>query len=208
MIGFFQVIGRHDDGDAVLTELPDVVPYLEPALDVQPQGRFIQKHDLGIGEQPAGNIQFAFHAPGIGLGHAVRVLFEIDELQQFVDPRVRFRPGEMVESPQQFEVFATGEKPVDGAFLRHVTDQAPDGIRLPDDVVAQHRRRAGGWGQHGDQHPQGRTFPGAVGAQESEDFTGVHRERQVLDGRYRTEGFPQTCDVDHHGGIHHPPPDN
>ena len=94
----------------------------------------------------------------------------------------------MIEIGEKFEMFPSGEKPIDGPFLRHIPDRLPDTVRILDRIQSENRRRAGRRMEQGDQNAKGGTLPCAVWSEQAENFSRIDLERQVIHGLrpYRT----------------------
>ncbi len=136
LVRLIQIIRRHHDRHAAPLQHPHVVPNSEPALHIQPQRGLVEKQDLGVRQETTGNVEFPLHSSGVGFRRTIGRFFQFHELQQLGNALRGFSLRQVIQRAKEFEVFSAGEKAVNGPFLRHVTDQAPDDIRLAHRIVA------------------------------------------------------------------------
>ena len=85
---------------------------------------------------------FRFIPPEYVFAATIGSLFQFHELQQLGNAFRGFGLWQVVQRAEKFEVFPTGEKTIDGPFLRYVADELPDDIRLANRVVAQDAGRS------------------------------------------------------------------
>jgi hypothetical protein len=125
-----------------------------------------------VRDQGAGEVEAALHAAGVGLGHPVTGLGQVEHLQQLLGPG-RGRLGvEAVEPAEHPEVLAAGEVLVDGAVLAGQADHPAYEPRLGRHVVPEHPRLTRiGLEQRGE-HAHGRGLACPVGAEQAEHRAG------------------------------------
>ena len=84
-VGLLEVLGRQEDGDAVLARQSlDLLPECGAALDVQAGGRLVEEEDpRGVDERQR-QVEPALHSAGVALHLAVRRLREPNAPEQLV----------------------------------------------------------------------------------------------------------------------------
>ena len=151
-------------------------------------------------------IQLAFHPTGIGFCGEIGSIFEVHELQEFVDTPEGLLFRQMVEIAQEQQMFAAGQEPIDGALLRDVTDQPSDLPRLFGDVVSQHDGPTGCRLEQRNEDSERRTLAGSVRTEEPEDFSGPHLKREPVNGSHAIVDFAERGGLNGHGPVHYPKP--
>ncbi len=180
LLGFFQVVGGQDDGDAFLVDLAHIVPQLAAQLDVHARGRLVQDQDRRIVHQSLGHHQAAFHAAGQGADIGVGLVREAERGQQFV--RAALVGGHAVEAGLDLQGLARGEEDVGDDLLRHDPEGRAGVARLMVDVAVPDADRALGLVRHpGDDVDQGR-LARAIGAQQAEHRAARHRQIDAAQG--------------------------
>src|SRR6266542_588338 len=84
-LGLFHVVGRDDYRAAGRHELSDQVPELTSGLRVEPGRRLIQKKDLRIADQRAGDREALLLSSGKIPDACIALLPQLDEADHFVD---------------------------------------------------------------------------------------------------------------------------
>jgi hypothetical protein len=84
---------------------------------------------------------------------------------------------------------------VEAARLQDRADHAGRRRQLPVGSAAE-GGRAGGRGDHAEEHPQGGGLPGAVGAEEADHRALLDLEAEAVDGEDVAEAFGESVDVD------------
>ncbi|MBK9344652.1 MAG: hypothetical protein IPN07_16815 [Dehalococcoidia bacterium] len=62
-VGFFQVLGGEEEGDAVAVQLFDVAPDLVAGDGVEAGGRLVEEDDAGLVDEGAGEVSRRFMPP-------------------------------------------------------------------------------------------------------------------------------------------------
>ena len=127
-------------------------------------------------------------------------------MQQFLYALVSVAAIQSLDPAQELQVFHHREVVVEGEFLGHVADLAPQGLGPGGDVQSQNRHFAGGRGQQAAEHADDRGLARAVGTQETvdlsmgypkidpvdgDDIAEVAGQPTGLDGRIRHQGSPR-----------------
>jgi len=101
-------------------------------------------------------------------------------------------PAAVPEHPgDQQEVLASRHRGFHGGRLAGQPDEAPDLLRVPHDVDAGDRQRAGVRSQQGREHPHGRRLARTVGAEDGEHLTGRRDDIEARQGVDLAEAFAQ-----------------
>ena len=103
-------------------------------------------------------------------------------------------------------MLSPGEKPVDGPFLRHITNQLSHAIGMLHAVETEYRRLSGCGREKSDQCAERGALAGAVRTEQAEDFAGVDLKGDVGDGVMTVIRFRQMGDIDRNRPVHHPQP--
>ena len=153
---FAQVIEHLPDGDA--------------GDGIEAGGGLVEKEDVGIVDQAAGDFEAAAHSAGEGFGLRVAPLCQVDRFQNLGDVFFALGSGDAVELGVDAQVFFDGEVWVAGERLGNDADHAADRVWVLGNVVAADDGRAGGNGDEGGHHADQGAFACAVGAEQAEDF--------------------------------------
>src|SRR3989338_6357191 len=147
----------------------DYFPQRQAARRVKPRGRFIEKKDGWLVDQRRGEVEAPAHAAGVGLELAIGCVQEVEFGEKLVRAMRGVFDRMMVEAADHDEVFSTGQDLVDSCVLSGKADGAAHLVRLGDDVVAVHARRAlVGLHQRREYTHEGR-FARAIRPEEAED---------------------------------------
>jgi hypothetical protein len=169
---------------------------------VQAGGRLVEEQDRRGGQQAHREVEPAAHAAGVGLGHPVRGIGEVEAREE---PLRRFHhvlPGQPVEGPDQLEVLAAGEDLVDRRRLSGEAHAPADLVGLLDDVEAGHPAGAArGHAQRGE-HPHQRGLARAVGTEQAQHRPGGDDETHVVHGLGGAEVLDQFDGLDRRGRGH------
>ena len=84
---------------------------------------------------------------------------------------------------------------VEPGMLRQETHAAPERLFVVERMVTD-EGRAGGGTQEPGEHAHGGGFPGAVGAEQPEDFSRLDREGQVLHGHATAKALAEAMDLE------------
>src|SRR5262249_25890830 len=85
LVGLLEVLGREEDGDALVLRKPaHLVPEGGAALDVQAGRRLVEEEDARAVDERQGEVEPALHAAGVALDAAVARLGQADTLEQLV----------------------------------------------------------------------------------------------------------------------------
>ena len=154
---------------------------------VEPGGRLVEDDDGRVGHQRLHDPELALHAVRIVAHAAAQIdLAHGKAAQQHVDAARRHG---RTERRQELQVRGAAQLRIDRHFSRQVAETATHLETLALAVEPENRGLAARRPQQIQQQPDGRRLPGAVGAEESKDFSGVHVERQLLDAHDRPVPF-------------------
>ena len=196
LVGLLQVLGAEQHGGAAGHQRPDDVPHLVAAAGVEAGGRLVEEQQVGGDDDAGGDVEPAPHAAGVVLHGAVGGVHEPERLEQLDRPRLRRGVGEAEQPTEQGQVLATGDLVVDRGQLPGEAHPAADLVGLGDDVVAEHRRAAGGGLQQGGEHPDGGGLAGPVRAEDAVDAAPTDREVDAVDRPRLPEPLDQAGGLD------------
>src|SRR5579862_3655094 len=80
---FIHVVCRQDDGSPVELELIDQIPKLPPRLRIQPGGGLVEKQEIGVANQRAGEREALLLPPGKASDTGVALFFELHQGDNF-----------------------------------------------------------------------------------------------------------------------------
>ena len=181
-VGFLQVLGGKEEGDAVAVQLLDVAPDLVARDGVEAGGWFIEKDDSGLMDEGAGEVQSPFHAAGVALHGAVGGIGEADDFEKVVDAAAGLARRDAEEAGLEGELLSAGLEVIQADFLEGDADELADAVGVGEDIDAADAGGAGGRPQEGGEHADGGGLPGAVLAEEAEDLSLGDVEVDAIDG--------------------------
>ena len=148
-------------------------------VGIEPERRLVEEEHFRLVQQGLGEGQPLLEARRqlVVLGPPVGP--ELGTLDQLLDPAAEHRTRQSVQPPVKAQHLGGTQAPHEGRIAaRHV--QAPaNGERIPDDVVAQHRRRSRVGQEQRREDGQERGLPGAVRPEQAEDRAPRHLEARA-----------------------------
>ena len=157
----------------------DVLPELEPQLDVDPGGGLVEDQQAGAVHQRAGQDQAPLHPPGERPGALVALVAERERLEQLGGALAALATRHPEVARVIVEGLGNGEKPVEVELLRCQPDRLTRLAVVVDRIVAEDVDRSRGrLREPGRAVDQGR-LAGAVGAQEPEELPRLDLERDA-----------------------------
>ena len=91
------------------------------------------------------------------------------------------RPAaQAIDAGEKAQVLLDAEVAVQRKFLRHIAQMLARLARADLEIHSQHQRFAGGGHQQAAHHFEGGGFPGAVGAEQAENFTALNLEIDMV----------------------------
>src|SRR5579872_150555 len=123
------------------------------------------------------------HAARQSANHGVALHFKIYLRDHFRDARRNLGfgkfvgVGKIVEILPDFQIFIHSEE------VGEISDVLLRAFRLAGDVDAGDQRAPHGWSEQAARHANSRRFAGAVGADQSEDFSLRNGEGEIIDGK-------------------------
>jgi hypothetical protein len=94
----------------------------------------------------------------------------------------------------ELQVFTAGENGIQRRVLKNNADILTDLCRMPGDVETGNDAAAGGGSNDGAEHPDGRRLAGAIGTEESKNFTFINRQVNSAHSPDFAERFRQGSD--------------
>ena len=195
-LGFVQIVGRDQHGDAGLGEIVNQAPELPPRQGIDAAGRLVEEENRRLVKDGAAECQPL--APPAGQVACQRRFpaAQPRHLEHELAPRLDAAAGQPVDAAPEADVLIDGQQLVEREALRHVADTLFHRFRLAADVDAVDERRARRWAQQPAEHADGRRLAGAIAAEEAEDLAALDRERQVVDRDEVAEPPREIADLD------------
>ena len=134
-VRFLEVLRGQQQRGAAGDQRPDDIPHAQPRPRVEPGGRLVQEQHLRLADQAGRQVQAALHAAGVGLGRPVGGIGQAELVEQVGRPAARFRPGQVIEPPDDLQVLPAGQFLLDGGRLPGQPDRPADRGRFPHHVV-------------------------------------------------------------------------
>ena len=200
VLGLVEVVGGHEDRDALGRHLVDQAPEAPAGDGVDPARGLVEEHDARPVHHGAGEGQPLLPAAGQLAGEAALLALEPGRAD---GPRLALAgrgPVQAVDAAEEAEVLAHREVVVEAEALAHVADLPLHALGVPRDVGAEHEARARGGGEQAAQHADRGGLAGAVRAEEAEDLAFVHAERDPVHGLEGPEVLAELADL--HGDGH------
>ncbi len=175
-------------------EIADEIADQQPAERVEPRGWLVEKDQFWIVDErlrQAGALQ---HALAVLPQRTLGRIEQIHACEQVLDADVERDAAEPVQSSVEPQQLAAGQAVVKPEMFREEADARPRGAVA--DRRAQHGAASSGRRHERQEHLERRRLARAVGTEEAEDLTPVHRERQPLDRDLRAESLLQAARFD------------
>ena len=122
LVGLLEVLGGEEDGGALVHQVAEVGPEVEPVGGVEPGRRLVEQEHPRPGDETGAEVDAATHAAGVRLQLAVGRVGERHPFEHLG----RAFGGEPLrqarEAPDHLEVLAPGERLVDRRVLAGETD--------------------------------------------------------------------------------------
>src|SRR5436309_243044 len=119
-VGFVHVMRREKHRDPLdLVEVADEGPHLIAALRIEAERRLVEKQHLGGVQQPAGDLEAAFHATGKCLHQIVAPVPQLEHLEQRLGPPPPDVPRHVIQHAVDVQVLPRRELAVETRILEH-----------------------------------------------------------------------------------------
>ena len=181
-IGLGHIVGGEQDGEALGVEGADAVPEEQAGLGVEIVGGFIEEEHVGGVHEGAGDHEALGHAAGVAVDALVLALTEAQLVEDGVGALLTQAMGDAMICRVESEDLAHAQAAVEVIGLGDYGDALLDADGVAHDVEAVDGGGAGGWQDAGNQHADGGSFTGAVGAQEAEDLAPADAEGSAING--------------------------
>src|SRR6266550_5671955 len=183
--------GQEDRRPARPPHLAEVLPERATSRNIEAGRRLVEKEDLRVVQEAAHDLELASHPARERLDRLVDVARDAQKLGELLDLRAvaasHQRVGrrvrkDAVENGVEAHILLGREVLVEARPLEDDPDLPAHGARLADDVAAVDRRATARWGKRRGQDRDRRGLSGSVRAEQHEEFTGLHLERDAVDG--------------------------
>src|SRR5467141_2089035 len=180
-IRFVHVVGGEEHGHALGgPEALHVGPHLIATLRIEAERRLVEKQYLRRVQQPARDLEPAFHATGERLHQVIAPLPQLEHPQQDFTPLPPGVPRHVVQHPMDVHVLPRRELAVETRILEHDAEPLADFRPMRGDVESVELERARRRMQQGGEHLDGGGLAGAVRPQERENLPGADVEGNVV----------------------------
>jgi len=170
-VGFFHVVSGQQNRFAALVVFADDLPQKQTGLRVQAGAGLVEEKDLRVVHHGAGDRKALHHAAGEAANHLVGVIGELEAFEEGFGALGAFVRTETEIGAVEDKNFACGKREIKIRALGYHADQALDGDLFLPDIVLPDERLAGGWADPRGEDADSRRLAGAVGAEQSEDFS-------------------------------------
>src|SRR5687767_11551753 len=194
-LGLFHVMSGDHDGAPGPLDLFDRLPELPAGLGIETGGRLIEKEQLRIGHQGAGQGEPLLLAARELAHPAVALFTQLHRGQHLLE-----RAGPLVEAPKELQGLGDGELLAELGFLERNAQPLPERRAALAPLLAQHQHLP----RIGDGEPfadlDGGGLSGAIGPEEAETLPREHFEVESVDGDDLAECLAETAERDGRGG--------
>ncbi len=139
---FGQVMRRNQEGAFTVLEFDDGIADLFGALRVHRRGRLVQQQHRRIMQHGAHQGQLLLHAFGVLAQALVERVFQAKALHQAQRPRYALLRAEVIDAPEEVEIFQRLHALVEAVLLGQDADMRPHLLRLFDHIITGNRRPA------------------------------------------------------------------
>jgi hypothetical protein len=195
-LGLVEVLRGQQDGRALGDEALDRLPQADAAARIQPGRRLVEEQHRRVRDQRGREVEPAAHAAGVGLGHALGCVGELEALEQLAGAGRRGLAAHAVEAADHHEVLLAGQVLVDGGVLAREPDLGAQRAGVADDVEARHAGAARVRLQEGREDADGRGLAGAVRPEHAEHGALGDAEVDAVERAHLPERLHETIDGD------------
>src|SRR5215213_6027681 len=181
LLGLFEVVRREQDRRALGVDPLDVVPELEPQLDVDARGRLVEDQQPRPVHQRAREDQPPLHPARQRARAVVALGRERERVEQLGRALAPLAPRHAEVAAVIVERLLEREEPVEVEVLRRQPDRQPRLGVVVDGVVAEHADRARRRLREPRRAVDQRRLAGAVGPEQAEELTRADRQRDALE---------------------------
>ena len=194
-LGFFHVVGGEQDRAAAGAEALDQLPELAAGLRVEPGGRLVEKEELGVAHQRAGErepLPLAARELADARSRLLAELYQVDDLRGIGAARI--------EAPEQADRLRHRELLGELGLLERDPEQLTELAVVGAPAPAQDHDLAGVRLGEALADLDGGGLAGAVGPEEAEALARTDLEVEAVDGDDVTVGFAELAEEERGGG--------
>src|SRR5258708_3860235 len=173
-ISLVHIVGRQEDGHALVAQATYFIPNAHPALWVQACGGFIQEEQRGPVHHAHRHIEPPALAAGVGAGEPVSECLQVELADKFCRALLGRAFAHAIEPSLQEQVLAPGLAALGAALLSHITDPLAHATGFAQQIVAADGCLTARGREQGGQHPHSCGFARAIWSEEAKDFTCIH----------------------------------
>jgi hypothetical protein len=172
--GFFLVVGDVDGGAAGgFADSADFGAHFEAELGVEIGEGLVEEEAIGLGGEGAGESGTLLLAAGEGIGFAVGIAIELDEVKDFIDALAARSMIAVFQAWAEIDVLADGHVGPEGVILKAHDSAALFGAEFSDVAAVKEDSAGGGGEEAGDDAEEG-AFAAAAGAEEEKELAGLN----------------------------------
>src|SRR6185312_5341884 len=176
-VGFVEIVGGEQDGFAAGGERAHLAPEGAAGFDVHADGGLVEEDEAGVAREGEGEEDALLLAAGELAVESVFHALEAGDADDFGSGQ---RVG--VIAAEQVNVLADAKGVRDAGDLEHGSNGgAGFGVA---GIAAHDAHAAAGGSDEAEQQADGGGFPRAVGAEQGDNFSGIERERELIEGGY------------------------
>src|ERR1051325_11118356 len=191
------VVRRQEHGYALaLPEVAHVGPYLVAALRIETERRLVEKQDLRRVQQPAGDLETAFHAARERLDQIGAPLPQLEHSEQCLAALPAGVPRHMIQHAVNIHVLPRRQIAIEARILEHDAEALAHFRLMGDGVEPVELERAARGTKQGREHLDGGRLAGTVRPQEREDLPGTDIDREAVDRRDGAERLDDALNAD------------
>ncbi len=175
------VRGHHDGAAAVAAQRGEQRPHRRGGLRIESRHRLVEDDQRRIVDQRARQCEALPHAAAVTFNEIVGAFHKPDQGQQLRRPFTGDPRGQIVQRGRIQEILPPSQAPVYGAFAAQDNpNPPPDGLGVPDRVVAEHPDAPTGGREERAHDAQQCRLPGTVRPKEAKHRSDLHGETDMV----------------------------
>jgi hypothetical protein len=174
-VGLFEIVSGEENGLALSREGAYLMPESAAGFDVQANGGFVEKDEIGVATEGEGEEDALLLAAAELAEWTIFDALKLSDTEDFGDGQ---RGG--VVAAEEIEMFPDAEGFKNAGDLKHCANSGASGGFAR--VAVEDLADAGGRSDEAEEDFDGRGFARAVGTEEGYDFAGSERQAETVEG--------------------------